>query len=89
MDFEGNKKCEGVSAFQLAGDSTWVIGYIEYSSKPKNYRLCLADQYMRNFHSPRNIEGVDRPQHGSFLRLTKEEYERLQQWSDECLKVGD
>ena len=89
VDFEGNKKCEGVSAFQLAGDSTWVIGYIEYSSKPKNYRLCLADQYMRNFHSPRNIEGVDRPQHGSFLRLTKEEYERLQQWSDECLKVGD
>ena len=89
VDFEGNKKCEGVSAFQLAGDSTWVIGYIEYSSKPKNYRLCLADQYMRNFHSPRNIEGVDRPQHGSFLRLTKEEYERLQQWSDECLKVSD
>ena len=89
VDFEGNKKCEGVSAFQLAGDSTWVIGYIEYSSKPKNYRLCLADQYMRNFHSPRNIEGVDRPQHGSFLRLTKEEYERLQQWSDKCLEVGD
>ena len=83
VDFEGNKKCEGVSAFQLAGDSTWVIGYIEYSSKPKNYRLCLADQNMRNFHSPRNIEGVDRPQHGSFLRLTKEEYDRLQKWSDE------
>ena len=83
VDFEGNKKCEGVSAFQLAGDSTWVIGYIEYSSKPKNYRLCRADQNMRNFHSPRNIEGVDRPQHGSFLRLTKEEYDRLQKWSDE------
>jgi hypothetical protein len=35
---------------------------------------------MRNFHSPRNIEGVDRPQHGSFLRLTQEEYERLEEW---------
>ena len=82
VNFEGNKKCEGVSAFQLAGDSTWVIGYIEYSSRPKNYRLCLADKYMRNFHSPRNIQGVSRPQHGSFLRITKEEYDRLQEWSD-------
>ena len=82
VSFEGNKKCEGVSAFQLAGDSTWVIGYIEYSSRPKNYRLCLADKYMRNFHSPRNIQGVSRPQHGSFLRITKEEYDRLQDWSD-------
>mgnify|MGYP002623998391 FL=1 len=82
VDFEGNKKCEGVSAFQLAGDSTWMIGYIEYSSRPKNYRLCQADEYMRHFHSPRNIKGVDRPQHGSFLRLTKEEYDRLQAWSD-------
>lgn len=82
VNFEGNKKCEGVSAFQLIGQNTWVIGYIEYSSNPKNYRLCLADENMRNFHSPRNIEGVARPQHGSFLRLTKEEYERLQKWSD-------
>ena len=82
VSFEGNKKCEGVSAFQLAGDSTWVIGYIEYSSRPKNYRLCLADKYMRNFHSPRNIQGVSRPQHGSFLRITKEEYDRLQDWSN-------
>ena len=82
VNFEGNKKCEGVSAFQLAGHDDWMIGYIEYSSKPKNYRLCIADQNMRNFHSPRNIEGVDRPQHGSFLRLTKDEYERLQAWSD-------
>ena len=82
VSFEGNKKCEGVSAFQLAGHDDWVIGYIEYSSRPRNYRLCLADKYMRNFRSPRNIEGVNAPQHGSFLRLTKEEYDRLQAWSD-------
>ncbi len=88
VDFEGNKKCEGVSAFQLSGEKTWVIGYIEYSSKPKNYRLCLADEYMSNFHSPRNIIGVERPQHGSFLRLTKDEYEHLQEWSDNYLKAS-
>ncbi len=82
VDFEGNKKCEGVSAFQLTGDSTWCVAYIEYSSRPKHYRICKADEYLRNFHSPRDIEGVDAPQHGSFLWLTEEEYKRLQAWSD-------
>ena len=82
VDFEGQKKCEGVSAFQLAGDPTWRVAYIEYSSKPKHYRICEADEFLRNFHSPRDIEGVEAPQHGSFLRLTREEYERLQAWSD-------
>lgn len=82
VDFEGNKKCEGVSAFQLFGDPTWRIAYIEYSSKPKHYRICVADENMRNFRDPRDIRGVAAPQHGSFMRLTKEEYDRLQKWSD-------
>ena len=86
VDFEGNKKCEGASAFQLIGDSTWCVAYIEYSSWPRNYRICKADQYIRNFHSPQNIQGVSAPQHGSFMRLTKEEYERLQIWSDSLKK---
>ncbi len=77
VNFEGNKKCEGVSAFQLSGDRTWRIAYIEYSSNPKNYRICEADEHMRNFKNPRNIEGVARPQHGSFMRITKSEYKRL------------
>ena len=82
VNFEGNKKCEGVSAFQIAGEDGWRVAYIEYSSHPKNYRICKADRNMRNFTSPQNIEGVNGPQHGSFLRLTREEYDRLQQWSD-------
>lgn len=86
VDFEGNKRCEGVSAFQVIGEETWRIAYIEYSSHPKNYRICKADKYMRNFHDPVNIKGVDSPQHGSFMRLTKEEYERLQAWSDSIME---
>ena len=78
VNFEGNKMCEGVSAFQLVGDPTWRIAYIEYSSSPKHYRICHADEYMKNFHSPADIIGVDSPQHGSFMRLTKEEYDRLE-----------
>ena len=86
VNFEGKKKCEGVSAFQLAGEDTWRIAYIEYSSKPRNYRICQADRFMRNFHSPQNIIGVARPQHGSFMRITKKEYKRLQKWSDKRMK---
>jgi beta-xylosidase len=83
VSFEGNKQCEGASAFQLAGDSTWRVGYVEYTSRPAKYRICKADNYLRNFHSPEDIQGVANPQHGSFVTLTKEEYQRLQKWSDE------
>lgn len=82
VDFEGKKNCEGVSAFQIPGEDGWRVAYIEYSSNPKRYRICQADKYLRNFHSPIGITGVEAPQHGSFLRLTKEEYDRLQNWSD-------
>lgn len=82
VNFEGNKKCEGVSAFQLAGQDDWLVAYIEYSSNPKHYRICRADKNLRNFSAPRDIEGVNGPQHGSFLRLTKEEYDRLEAWGN-------
>lgn len=78
VNFEGNKSCEGVSAFQLFNDPTWCVAYIEYSSNPKHYRICRADENMRNFHSPQDIKGVKSPQHGSFMRLTKKEYDRLE-----------
>jgi len=32
---------------------------------------------MRNFHDPVDINGVTGPQHGSFMRITKQEYNRL------------
>ena len=86
VDFEGNKKCEGSSAFQLMGDETWRVAYIEYSSRPKHYRICKADKYLRNFSEPVDIQGVTGPQHGSFMRLTKKEYKRLQKWSAEEMK---
>lgn len=82
VNFEGNKKCEGASAFQLKGEEGWQVGYIEYSSNPRNYRICKADKNLRNFSNPQNIEGINGPQHGSFLRINKEEYDRLQAWSN-------
>ncbi len=85
--FEGNKQCEGASAFQLAGDSTWRVAYVEYSSRPTKYRICKADQFLRGFHSPEDIKGVAEPQHGSFIPLTKTEYERLEEWSERMEKT--
>jgi len=80
VSFEGKKKCEGSSAFQLIGDKRWRVAYIQYSDRPKHYRICEADENLRNFSNPRDIKGVTGPQHGSFLRLTKDEYKRLQKY---------
>jgi hypothetical protein len=77
VSFEGRKKCEGSSAFQLIGDKTWRVAYIQYSDNPKHYRICKADANLRNFHDPVDIKGVTGPQHGSFMRLTRKEYKRL------------
>lgn len=33
---------------------------------------------MRNFSNPTDIKGVNGPQHGSFMRLTKKEYKKLE-----------
>lgn len=84
VDFEGNKKCEGASAFRIAGEEGWRVGYVEYSSRPIRYRICKADEYLSNFHSPEDIKGMADPQHGSFLPLTKKEYRRLEKhWKQE------
>lgn len=80
VSFEGRKNCEGSSTFQLIGDKSWRVAYIQYSDHPKHYRICKADENLRNFHDPVDIEGVSAPQHGSFMRLTKKEYKRLEKW---------
>lgn len=80
VNFEGKKLCEGSSAFQLVGEQGWRVAYIQYSDTPKHYRICQADAYLENFHDPVDIQGVTAPQHGSFLRLTKKEYKRLERF---------
>lgn len=85
VSFEGTKKCEGSSAFQIPGEEGWRVAYIQYSDRPKHYRICRADSHLRNFSDPHDIEGVNGPQHGSFMRITREEYDRLKAWSDSLM----
>ena len=56
------------------------MAYIQYSDRPKHYRICEADEHLRNFSNPVDIQGVTAPQHGSFMRLTKKEYNRLKKY---------
>lgn len=77
ISFEGRRLTEGPSAWQVAGEDGWRIGYVEYSSMPHKYRICKADKYLSHFNSPEDIKGVSAPQHGSFIPLTKEEYQKL------------
>ncbi len=85
VSFEGKKNCEGSSAFKLAGEKGWRVAYIQYSDRPKHYRICQADENLRNFSNPQDIKGVTGPQHGSFMRITEEEYNRLKAWSDSLM----
>jgi hypothetical protein len=41
---------------------------------------------MRNFKNPVDIKGVSSPQHGSFMRITESEYNRLKSWSGKMKK---
>ncbi|SEA27472.1 hypothetical protein SAMN05192529_11252 [Arachidicoccus rhizosphaerae] len=86
--FEGNRKVEGPSAFQLIGDSAWQVAYVEYSSRPTKYRICQADKYLKNFKNPKDIAGdaAQYAQHGSFLVLNKKEYQKLEKWSENYMK---
>ena len=80
VSFEGDKLCEGSSAFQIKGDTAWHVAYVQYSDHPHRYRICVADSHMRNFRDPKDITGVTGPQHGSFIRLTRKEYKKLKEF---------
>ncbi len=80
ISFEDHRACEGASAFQLIGDSTWRVAYTEYTSHPRKYRICRADEHLSHFRDPEDIQGVSAPEHGSFMLITREEYERLEAW---------
>ena len=72
-----------LTQFSLHSHDTWRVAYIQYSDHPKHYRICKADKYLRNFSDPVDIKGVTGPQHGSFMRITKKEYQRLLKWDKE------
>jgi len=77
ITFDGRTHTEGVSSFQLVGDSTWRICFVEHDGATKTYYMGHADAHMQHFKETELIRGLDSPMQGSFLRITQEEYDRL------------
>lgn len=86
---EGKENVEGASAFRRINSNTWVIGYIRYSGG-KSYRICTANASMENVSKSVEIRDANlKPQHGSFMTLTEDEYNMLEAWSELTLKVQE
>ena len=86
---EGSNQVEGPSAFRMINQNKWKVGYIRYSGG-KAYKLCNAKADLSDIDRGEEIGSGDvHPQHGSFMTLTKDEYELLQLWSDLKLKVAE
>lgn len=85
---EGSEQVEGPSAFRLINENTWKITYIKYSGQ-RAYRVCTADAVEANVDRGVIIRENVNPQHGSFMTVTKDEYDMLEAWSALTLKVQD
>lgn len=85
---EGKEQVEGGSAFRLINENTWKIAYIKYSGQ-RVYRVCNANATEENVDRGVVIGTNVNPQHGSFMQITKDEYDLLQTWSDLKLKVQE
>ena len=81
---EGDGAVGSPAAFRLAGSQGWQIGYSFPAGADlyEDYRICTADDGFTRASRPQPLEGVYGPGKGSFLRITEEEYQRLQAWSD-------
>ena len=52
-----------------------------YTATSKHLTSGWGEPVENDYSDPVDIEGVTGPQHGSFMRLTEEEYNRLLEWS--------
>ena len=82
---EGKEQVEGVSAFRLIGEDAWKVAYIRYSGG-KAYKICNADANLTNVDKGITLPESLLPQHGSFMTVTKDEYDMLEAWSKLMVK---
>ncbi len=86
---EGKSNVEGPSAFRLINENRWKVAYINYGVNPKIYRVCEADATEEAIDRGVEIGTNLNPQHGSFMMVTKDEYDLLEAWSALTLKVQE
>ncbi len=80
---EGDKATECPAAFRLVGTPGWQLGYVCPDAAPNDrYRIITADENFTSMRRPQYLEGVYGTDKGCFIRVTEDEYKKLQAWSD-------
>ena len=79
FDFsDSNQSIEAPSLFRPIGSKTWKLAYMNYSGG--GYRMVTLDEHCQNPKDKVNMQGNVKAQHGSFLKLTEQEYTHLETW---------
>ena len=76
---EPGQAIEAPSMFRFIGQNTWKLGYQKYSNG-YDYRIMSLDEHNMNPKDRNDMQGKVAAQHGSFLKLTKREYQHLENW---------
>lgn len=81
---EDNQAIEGMSMWRPIGELKWRLGYQNYSSGTYGYKLRYMDEHCMAVDAVGHyMAGNVSPQHGSFLKLTQQEYDYLLSWRDQ------
>lgn len=86
---EGKSNVEGPSAFRLINENRWKVAYINYGVNPRIYKVCEANATEEEIDKGMEIGTDVNPQHGSFMMVTKDEYDLLEAWSALKLKIQE
>lgn len=86
---EGRDQVEGGSAFRLINENRWKVAYINYGANPRIYRINETNATEEAIDKGPAIGTDVNPQHGSFMTVTKAEYDMLEAWSALKLRVWE
>ncbi len=80
---DNGQAIEAITMWRPLGGNLWKLAYQNYSGGTYyGYKMRNMDENCDVFSSPYYMEGNVNAQHGSIMKLTQEEYDYLQCWSD-------
>jgi hypothetical protein len=76
---ENNENIEGPTQWRPMGSDRWKLAYINYQHGYV-YKVRDYDEHNLNHSAPIMLGGNVRAQHGSIVKITREEYDYLKTW---------
>ena len=76
---ENNENIEGPTQWRPMGSERWKLAYINYQ-RGYNYKVRDYDEHNLNHGAPIVLGGNVRAQHGSIVKITRQEYDYLKTW---------